>query len=199
MGTKIGILRNIAIDQQSEVAGNGVNTGELEGVISHLESLDQSVQEFDENVQAGMNELKSLVQKEADDTQTLLQTEFNEVQTKQTSQLTETQSFHTDTNTKLDTVNGSVGTASTQIQQLLTDKFSGISTDIGAFQQSMETELVKLENGQSSAAQQLTELETLITTTNSKLDSILTKLDSVIVAINTQGQAIVDAINPTTA
>lgn len=47
------------------------------------------------------------------------------------------------------------------------------------------TELQKLENGQTSAAQQLTELETLITATNAKLDSILTALNQIVA--NTSG------------
>lgn len=40
-------------------------------------------------------------------------------------------------------------------------------------------ELVKIENEQSSASQQLTEIETLITTTNSKLDTQIQEINSV--------------------
>ena len=70
----------------------------------------------------------------------------------------------------------------------------GLSTVISTESENIVTELGKLENGQTAAAAQLTELETLITSTNTKLDTLGTKLDSILSAINAQGTAIVQAI-----
>ena len=53
------------------------------------------------------------------------------------------------------------------------------------------TELVKIENGQSSASQQLTEIETLITTTNGKLDTLHTD--------NTEAKTVLDSVKTNTA
>ena len=43
MAIKIGNLKNITVDQRSEDAGNGIATGELDGVINHLKYIEQYI------------------------------------------------------------------------------------------------------------------------------------------------------------
>lgn len=82
-----------------------------------------------------------------------------------------------------DGIVGEIGKIISQIS----DTGDSLSTEIAEQTQDIATELQKIENGQTSAAQQLTEIETLITTANSKLDTLNTslgdKMDSVSTAL----------------
>lgn len=84
------------------------------------------------------------------------------------------------------------------IEKAIKELFSGGGQTIEVDFSEIITELNKIENGQTSAAQQLTELETLMTSSNTKLDSVKTAVDGVkaeIITSRTNINNVVTAVN----
>ena len=70
------------------------------------------------------------------------------------------------------------------VSEKLDEVEQGLSTVISTESENIVTELGKLENGQTAAAAQLTELETLITQSNTLLSQILQALNASVTSIN---------------
>lgn len=81
-------------------------------------------------------------------------------------------------------ITGELENLGNTVSEKLDEVEQGLSTVISTESENIVTELGKLENGQTAAAQQLTELETLITQSNTLLSQILQALNASVISIN---------------
>lgn len=81
-------------------------------------------------------------------------------------------------------ITGELENLGNTVSEKLDEVEQGLSTVIRTESENIVTELGKLENGQTAAAAQLTELETLITQSNTLLSQILQALNASVTSIN---------------